>query len=232
MFLIGSLCFSSQWWLTAWHQCCKDNSFAYVAVVICLPYLVEIIDLFLKHIQSTQYQSWNIFENLHSKVYSFIPLRPQHGGNGILAGLTTRPWSLWQRHSKTGGEWAFFFLSFTSRGGVRFSLLRWTKIAVSHPWGWEPSQHIPPPPQISCLCYSPSFLFSLFFCLFTFPFYTPQPASPPLPLLSLSLSNSSHFVSVPLNVSFTPLALYKNALKSFDIAAERGGTMLQIFIFQ
>lgn len=31
-----------------------------------------------------------------------IPSRPQHGGNGILAGLMTRPWFPWQRHSKTG----------------------------------------------------------------------------------------------------------------------------------
>lgn len=66
-----------------------------------------------------------------------IPSRPQHGGNGILAGLMTRPWFPWQRHSKTGrgcgGGGGGIFLFFTPRGGVRFSLLGWTKIAVSHP---------------------------------------------------------------------------------------------------
>lgn len=181
--------------------------------------------------QSTPYQSWNIFEKLHRKVYSFFPLCPQHGGNGILTGLTTRPWSLWQRHSKTGESVLFFFslslFHFTRRGSFFLTEVDKDSCESSLRLGAEPTHSSSSSSSDFLSLLFPLFSSSFFFVFSHFHFTLPTSFPS-----SHSLSNSSHFVSVPLNVSFTSVALYKNALKSFDIAAERGGTMLQTFIFQ
>lgn len=118
-----------------------------------------------------------------------------------LAGLTTLPWLPWQRHSKTGegGERRrAFFLSSAPRGGVRFLLLGWTKIAVSHPRGSEPSQHSSSSSSDSSSLLFPLFLFSLFL---SFSFFHFAPPSPALPHLTPAPSKSSHFVCVPQEVS-------------------------------
>lgn len=144
----------------------------------------------------------------------------------------TRPWLPRQRHSKPGGGSGLFSLFHSTRRGL-FLVTGMDKDSCesSLRLGAEPTHSSSSSSDFS----SPLFpLFQFFFLSLSFwhfHFTHPPPpslSSPPLPRLTRSPSNGSHFVCVPQNVSFTLFSLTK-CIKSFDIAAEKSGIMCLLF---
>lgn len=196
MFLNWGFCLSSRCWLTTWHHCCQGLIklyFDYVAAVIQLPYLVEIIGWCAR--RSTPSLSKSAPESLHlflcRCVHSVLEMaylqawRQGLGchGNGIA-----------KQEGGGGVEGGGLFSLFqsTRRGSFLVTVVDKDSCESSLRLGAEPTHSSSSSSDFSSLLF-PLFLF-FFLCpsfFFAFPFHTP-----PRHLHHQHLPFPSHTVSV------------------------------------